>query len=317
MCGFVLRRLAQVGLTIALLAGVVFVAVRAAPGGPAYALLGPDRYTPALAARIDQQLGLDRPLPEQFVRWVGEMAHGELGYSYFHHRPAVGVVLERLPATLQLGGLAFVLSLAVGVPVGVWAAVRRGRIADRFLSSSAVVVLSTPSFWLGIGLILVCSAQLHLFPSAGQAPIGRDGNLLERLQYLILPLFTMAASHTASLALYTRAAMVEALSADHTRTAKAMGASHARLIWRHALATAAIPIATIAGLNLAHFLEGSLVVETVFAWPGIGQLTVASVTRRDYPVLLIISLIAVVVVVLANLLTDLTYRWLDPRMEAE
>ena len=317
MCGFVLRRLAQVGLTIALFAGVVFFALRAAPGGPAYALLGPDRHTPALAARIDQQLGLDRPLPEQFVRWVGEMAHGELGYSYFHHRPAVTVVLERLPATLQLGGLAFLLSLAVGVPVGVWAAVRRGGIADRLLSSGAVVLLSTPSFWLGIGLILLCSAWGHILPSAGQAPVGRDGDVVERLRHLILPLLTMAASHTAALALYARTAMVEALTADHTRTAMAMGMSRARLVWRHALATAAIPIATIAGLNLAHFLEGSLVVETVFAWPGIGQLTVASVTRRDYPVLLIISVIAGVVVVMANLLTDVAYRWLDPRMEME
>jgi len=317
MIGFMFRRLLQTALTLALLLGAVFLALRLTPGGPAYALLGPDRYTPGRAARIDQQLSLDRPLPHQFVRWLGEMVRGELGYSYFHHRPAVAVVLERLPATLQLGGLAFLLALGVGVPVGVWAAVRQGRWVDRLLSRSAVVCLATPTFWLGIGLILVCSAWLHLLPSAGRAPLGQEGNLVERLRYLLLPLLTFAASHTAAIALFTRSSMLDALAAEHTRTATAMGASRARVIWRHALATAAIPIATIAGLTLAHFLEGSLVVETVFAWPGIGHLTVASVTRRDYPVLLVVSLMAGAVVTLANLLTDLAYRWLDPRMEQE
>jgi peptide/nickel transport system permease protein len=174
--------------------------------------------------------------------------------------------------------------------------------ADRLLHSGAVVLLATPSFWLGIGLILVCSAQRHLLPSAGHAPIGRDGTLWERLRYLILPLLTLAASHTAALALYTRTAM---------------GASRLRVVWRHALATAALPIVTVAGLTLAHFLEGSLVVETVLAWPGIWQLAVASVTRRDYPVLLVISLFARAGVVLATLLTDLAMHWLDPRMELE
>ena len=317
MLGFVLRRLLQTALTLAVLLGAVFLALRLAPGGPAYALLGPDRYTPARAARIDQQLGLDRPLPQQFVRWLDEMAHGELGHSYFYHRPAVTVALERLPATLQLGGLAFLVALGVGVPVGVWAAVRQGQWADRLLSRSAVVCLATPTFWLGIGLILVCSAWLHLLPSAGRASIGQEGNLADGLRHLLLPLITFAASHAASFALYTRTSMLDALAAEHTRTAAAMGASRSRVIWRHALATAAIPIATVAGLTLAHFLEGSLVVETVFAWPGIGQLTVASVSRRDYPVLLVISLMAGAIVLFANLLTDLTYRWLDPRMETE
>jgi peptide/nickel transport system permease protein len=314
MLWFLLRRLVQTALTLGVLVGTVFLALRAAPGGPAYALLGPDRYTPALASRIDEQLGLDRPLPEQFVRWLGQMTHGELGYSYFHHRPAVAVVLERLPATLELGGLAFLVSLAVGVPVGIWAAVRRGRWADHLLSSGAVAVLSTPSFWLGVGVILVCSAWLRLLPSAGLAPIGQEGNLLERARHLILPVLTLAASHAAALALYTRAAMVEALLADHTRTARMMGESERAVIWRRALATAAVPIATIAGLTLAHLVEGSIVVETVFAWPGVGQLTVASIPRRDYPILLVISLFVGLMVILANSLADLAYRWLDPRI---
>ena len=314
MVAFALRRLVQVGGTLVVLLMLAFLAVRLAPGGPAYALLGPDRYTPALAARIDQQLGLDRPLPEQFVRWITQLTRGELGYSYFHHRPAVAVVLERLPATLQLGSLAFLVALALGIPAGVWAAVRQGSRLDRLLSRAAVLVLATPSFWLGIGLILLFSASLRLLPSAGLAPIGQEGDWLARGRHLVLPLATLAASHAASLALYTRAAMREALDADHTRTARAMGQSPGWVIWRHALATAAIPIATIAGLTLAHFLEGSLVVETVFAWPGIGQLTVASLPRRDYPVLLVITMVVGIGVVFANLFADFTVRWLDPRM---
>jgi len=317
MLGFLGRRLLQAALTLGTLVALVFLALRLAPGGPAYVLLGADRYTPERAARIERQLGLDRPLPEQLGRWVRELAQGELGSSVFHHRPALAVVTERLPATLLLGGLAFLLSLAGGVAAGVWAAVRREGLTDRLLRSGAVLLLATPSFWLGIGLILVLSAWLRWLPSAGLGPVGQAATLLERVRYLLLPLFTLSASHAASLALYTRAAMVDALRHEAIRTAQAMGARPRRLVWRHALALAAVPIVTIAGLNLAHFLEGSLVVESVFAWPGIGQLTVASVARRDYPVLLVISLFAGAVVVLANLLVDVTHRWLDPRVVAE
>jgi len=315
MLGFVLRRLLQAALTLLTLLALVFAVLRLAPGGPAYALLGPDRYTPERAALIESQLGLDQPVPEQARRWVLQFTHGELGYSYFHHRPALAVVRDRLLATLILGGLAFLLALLVGIPTGVWAAVRQGQWVDRVLSRAAVVVLATPSFWLGIGLILLCSAWLRVLPSAGWAPIGGGATLGERLRYLLLPLITLAASHAASLALYTRTAMREALAADHTRTAYAVGIPARRVIWRYALATAALPVVTMAGLMLAHFLEGSLVVETVFAWPGIGQLTVASITRRDYPVLLVVTLFVGIMVLGANLLTDCVGRWLDPRVE--
>jgi len=315
MFWFLMRRLLQAGGTLALLLVLVFLTLRLAPGGPAYALLGPDRYTPARAARIDAQLGLDQPVPEQVRRWVIELAAGELGYSYFHHRPALVVVMERLPATLFLGGLAFLLALGVGIPIGIWAAVRQGRLLDRLLSRAAVLVLATPSFWLGIGLILLCSAWLRLLPSAGWGPVGGNATLVERLRYLLLPLTTLAASHAATLALYTRTAMLDSLAAEPTRTAQALGVPPRWVIWRHALAPAAIPIATMAGLMLAHFLEGSLVVETVFAWPGIGQLTVASVTRRDYPMLLVVTCFVGAMVLGANLLTDCAARWLDPRLE--
>jgi peptide/nickel transport system permease protein len=304
---------AEVGITLVLLLAAAFLVLRLAPGGPAQVLLGPDRYTPELEARLNARLGLDRPLLEQFGRWVAAAVRGELGDSYFQHRPAAAVVLERLPATLWLCGPAFVLAVGVGVGAGVWAAASPRRWIDRSVSALAVVLVATPHFWLGIGLIVIVSAWLGLLPSAGLAPVGRAGSLADRARHLLLPVLTLGAGHAASLALYTRAAVRRALTADSSRTARAKGGSEARVVWGHALPTAAIPIATVAGLQLAHFFEASLLVESVFAWPGIGQLTVTSVGRRDYPVLLVVTLAVGLGVSVASLLTDLVYQWLDPR----
>ncbi len=314
MLHFALRRLGQIAATLLLLAVGTFFMLRAAPGGPAQVLLGQDRYTPELEAQLNRRLGLDRPLPVQLVRWLGLVARGDLGQSYFHRRPAVDVVRERLPATVVLGGGSFLVALLVGIGGGVWAAARRGGRIDRLIGGLAVVAVSTPAFWLGIGLIVVFAAWLRVLPSSGVAPVGLEGDLPQRLRHLVLPLTTLAAGQAASLALYTRAALLETLGADYTRTARAMGASERRILWGHALRNAAIPIATQAGLALPHVIEGSVIVETVFSWPGIGQLTVASVGRRDYPILLTITLLVGLGVLLSSFLTDLVYHWLDPRI---
>ncbi|MBV9173772.1 MAG: ABC transporter permease [Chloroflexi bacterium] len=291
------------------------MAIRTAPGGPAYVLLGAERATPEAVARVNQQLGLDKPLPEQLVVWTSTLLHGDMGFSYFFRRPAIEVVQERLPATLLLGGCAWLLSSSAGVAAGVWAARRRGAWIDRLLSTAAIGIVATPTFWMGIVLIVIFAAWLHLLPSAGLAPVGQENDLGQRVRYLLLPLLALAAPHGASLALYTRATMLEALAADYVRTARAKGLGDWRVAWRHALRNAGIPILTIVGLNIPHLVEGSVVVESVFAWPGIGQLTVASVGRRDYPVLLAITLLVALAVVLANLATDLVYRAVDPRIE--
>jgi peptide/nickel transport system permease protein len=313
---FTLHRLGQSALTLAALALATFVAIRLAPGGPALVLLGQDRYTPALEAEVNRRLGLDRPLPEQLARWGALVSRGDFGDSYFYRRPALEVVLERLPASLLLGGLAFLLSLGGGVAAGVWAARRRGTWLDRALGVGAVVALATPAFWLGIVLIVVFAAWLRLLPSSGMAPVGREADPLARLPYLALPLLTLAVPHGAAMALFARAAMVEALAADYTRTARAKGLGAGAVAWTHALRNAAVPLVTLAGLHLVHLLEGSIAVETVFAWPGVGQLTAASVARRDYPVLMVLTLLVAVGVLLSSLLTDLAYRRIDPRMEA-
>ncbi|MDQ6673253.1 MAG: ABC transporter permease [Chloroflexota bacterium] len=298
-----------------LLALVAFVAVRTAPGGPAYVLLGAERSTPEAVARVNEQLGLDRPLPEQLLVWVGTLAHGDFGFSYFFRRPALEIVQERFLATFILGGCAWLLSSAAGVGAGVWSARGRGSWIDRCLSSGEIALLATPSFWLGILLIVIFAAWLRVLPSAGLAPVGQENDLVQRARYLLLPLLTMAAPHAASLALYTRASMLDALSAEYVRTARAKGASEVRVAWAHALRNAAIPVVTMIGLNIPHLVEGSVIVESVFSWPGIGQLTVASIGRRDYPVLLAITLLVALIVVLANVLTDLVYHAVDPRIE--
>ncbi len=195
------------------------------------------------------------------------------------------------------------------------AAVRRGTWTDRLVSSAAVAVVATPSFWLGILLVVVFAAWLRVLPSAGIAPVGQENDVVARGRHLLLPLLTMALPHGASLALYTRAAMLDALAADYTRTARAKGVGERGVAWGHALRNAASPIATVAGLNLPHIVEGSVVVESVFAWPGLGRLTVTSVGQRDYPVLLVVTLLVGLAVVLANLLTDLLYHALDPRVD--
>lgn len=312
---FLLRRVAQFVVTVVALLLIVFFVVRLAPGGPAQSLLGAEYYTPERAAELNRQLGLDRPLPEQLVRWLTLLVTGDLGYSYFFRRPAIDVVLERLSATALLGGLACLLSVLGGVTLGVCAAMRRGSAADRLIGAGAVGVLATPAFWLGILLIVVFAAWLRLLPSSGVAPVGREDDLIERGRHLLLPLLAVAARPIAALTLYTRTAVVETLASDYVRTARAKGLSARRIAYGHALRNAAIPIITLAGLQLPIVVEGSVVIETVFSWPGLGFLTVASVGRRDYPILLVITLLVALVVSAANFLTDVLHRYADPRLD--
>ncbi len=314
MLAFAVRRAAQITLTLALLALGTFAVLRAAPGGPAPVLLGTDYWSPEREAELNRTLGLDQPLPVQLWLWGRAILAGDLGYSYFHRRPAGDVVAERITPTLVLGLVAWAISLVLGVGLGTVAAHRQGGLLDRAISALGVLALSTPTFWLGIVLIVIFAAWLNVLPSAGLVTIGNEDSLADKAWHIILPALTLAAAHGASLVLYTRAAVLDVLGADFVRTAHAKGLSGRLVALRHVLRNAAIPIATIAGLNLAHLLEGSVIVETVFAWPGIGHLTVSSVARRDYPVLMVIALVVGAVVVATSFLTDLVYRWLDPRL---
>jgi peptide/nickel transport system permease protein len=312
---FLLRRGLQIAATMLLLVLVTFVVLRVAPGGPAQVLLGPDQISPERIADVDARLGLDRSIPEQLWRWTEAVAKGDLGSSYFYRLPAVELVVERLPATLVLGGGALVLAMVIGIPIGAFAATQSGSWLDRVIRSGTIIVMSVPVFWLGIGLIFLFSVRMGWLPSSGTGPPTGDATLGDRLRYLALPLLAMALPTAATLALYTRSAVAEVLRLDYMQTARAKGLANRALLWRHAFRNAAIPVVVQVGMTLPHLLEGSIVVETVFSWPGIGQLTAASVGRRDYPVLLAIMLLVGFGVLLSSLLTDLVQRMIDPRLE--
>ncbi|MGI8403631.1 MAG: ABC transporter permease [Thermomicrobiales bacterium] len=315
MIRFLMRRSAQIVLTLLVLITATFLTLRVAPGGPAQVLLGPDQQTPERIAEVNARLGLDQPLPEQLVRWTNTVVHGDLGTSYFYRAPALDIVVERLPATLVLGGGSLLLALLIGIPAGVWAASRRGGAIDRLIRGGAVVVMSTPTFWLGIGLIVVFSAWLGVLPSSGSGAVLGASTIGMRLQHLALRLATMALPIAATFALYTRSELAEVLDADFMRTARAMGLRERQILWGHAFRNAAIPVVMQIGLTLPHVLEGSIIVETVFSWPGVGQLTAASVGRRDYPILLTITLFVGIGVLLSSLFSDLAQRMIDPRVE--
>jgi peptide/nickel transport system permease protein len=293
---------------MAALAVGVFIIVRLAPGGPAAVLLGPDYWTAEREAELNQRLGLDEPLPFQVVLGTAAVARGELGFSYFHRRPVVDVVLERVGPTMVLGTLAWIVSTTAGAAIGTLAGFRRGA-AARALITLSLVGVSIPAFWLGIVLIVVFAAWMRLLPSAGLGEGAAD-----QARHIVLPMLTLAIPHAATLALYTRTAIGEVLAADHVRTARAKGLRERIIAVRHVLRNASIPISTMAGLQLVHLLEGSVVVESVFAWPGIGHLTLTSVTQRDYPVLLAISLLVGAIVLVSSFMTDVVQRRLDPRL---
>jgi peptide/nickel transport system permease protein len=238
-----------------------------------------------------------------------------MGISYFHRRPAADVIAERITPTLILGAVAWTLSLVGGVVAGVIAARYRGGWLDRLISTSVIGLMSTPPFWLALMLIVVFAAWLGVLPSAGLVSLGREDDLGDKVKHLVLPMLALGLPHLASLAIYTRATVIEVTGEDFVRTARAKGLADPSVWWRHILRNASIPVATVAGLHLAHLLEGSLVIEAVFAWPGIGHLALTSAGRRDYPVLLLLAMVAGCIVIASNLITDLMYRKLDPRLE--
>ncbi|HEX6443968.1 MAG TPA: ABC transporter permease [Streptosporangiales bacterium] len=298
---YVAGRIGQAVLSIAGVSVIVFVVLRLS-GDPSR-LLVPQNASAADVARIRHQLGLDQPIWVQFGHYVAELLHGDLGYSYVQHRPALDLILERLPFTIDLAIAALVLSLLVGVPAGMVSALYRNRLPERLLMPMVLVGQSMPAFWTGILLILLLSVRLRLLPSTG----------FEGVPSLIMPAVTLASLSMATLARITRSSFLEQLDQDYVRTARAKGAGTLRLLGRHLLRNASIPIVTLAGLELASLLGGAVITETIFAWPGIGQLTVQSIEARDFPVVQAIVLFVATVYIAVNLLVDLLYGLIDPR----
>jgi peptide/nickel transport system permease protein len=272
--------------------------------GDPVALLLPDSATVADAQAMRARLGLDRPIPEQFAHYLGSVLRGDLGNSLVYNRPALGLVIERLPATLRLGGAAFVLAIALGIPLGVVAAVGRGRALDRTVRDTTLVLQSVPSFVIGILAVLLFGVTLQWLPTFGS----------DTPRHYVLPVITMALYPLALIVRLTRSGLLEVLGEDFVRTARAKGVPASRVVMGHALRNALVPVVTVLGLQLAGLIGGAVVIETVFAWPGVGSLAVAAINGRDFPIVQTVVVLSAAAFVAANLLVDLLYGVLDPRV---
>ena len=312
MTQYVLRRLIHSVFIIWGCATLVFFLLRLIPGDPVIQMLGPE-YTPEAAEALRRKLGLDEPLQVQYVRWFGNILRGDLGGSIASGETVTGAIATGLPKTLSLAALSFLIAIVIAVPAGVAAALKRNTIVDYAASVIAFVGVSMPSFWFGIILILVFAVWLGWLPATGYAELTDDG-FVEWLRRLILPSLAIGAGYAAILMRFVRAGLLEVLGSDYVRTARAKGARERTVIVRHALRNALIPVVTIAGIQLALLLSGAVVVETVFSIRGIGRILVGAIFDRDYPMVQGVILLVAVIFVLANLVVDIVYTFLDPRI---
>lgn len=295
-------RLLRAGLTLLICVTVVFVVLRLA-GDPLASLL-PDDTPPDVVEIYRQRFGLDLPIWQQYTGYVASLLGGDFGRSFVHHRDALAVVLERVPATLELGAIALAAAVLAGIPLGIVATLGRNTWVDRLAMSVAVFGYSLPNFFLAILLILWLSLHLRLLPSAGS----------DLPAHLVMPVIVLAAPAAAKIARFTRTAMVEVIGLPFMRTAAAKGVATRRRLLGHALPNAAIPVVTFLGFEIGALIGGGVVTETIFAWPGLGRLLVQSVAQRDLAVVQAIVLLIAATMVCANLVVDLVYGWLDPRV---
>ncbi len=299
---YLATKLLRALFTLWLVVTFVFVVLRLT-GDPTDQLL-PDDVSPQIVDYYRKAWGLDRPLWEQYLRYFQAALRGDFGVSFRNNEPALDLIMQRAPKTLELGGATILAALLIGIPLGVLAAIWRESWIDRITMTVSVLGFSMPNFFLGILLILLFALQLRLLPSSGYGTWA----------HMIMPVFTLATAFAGSLARFTRSAMLEVLSRDYMRTARAEGASLSRRIWLHAFPNAAIPVVTVIGFYVGAIIGGAVVTENVFAWPGVGRLLTNAVGDRDLAVVQGIVVLVAITMVTANLLVDLAYGWLDPRV---
>jgi peptide/nickel transport system permease protein len=319
---FLLRRVMQGAAIVFAVATLAFVLLHLAPGDPFSATLDDPRIAQSTRDQLRANYGLDRPLPEQYARYLVRVARGDFGPSYSHNRPVADVLRAAIPNTLLLMGTALVASLLLGVGIGVLQALRRGRAADRALGAGSLVVASVPDFWLALLVMLGLAYWLPIFPISGtvtevlydfMSPLER---LADRLRHLALPALTLTLVMTATIARYQRAALLEVLPEDYVRTARAKGLDERAVVLRHALRNALLPVITIIGLAFPTLLGGAVFVEQVFSWPGMGRVAVAAFGARDYPLVLAEVIVGGMLVVVGGIIADLLYAAADPRLRA-
>lgn len=316
MSRFLVRRLLLLVPVLMGVSVIVFLVLHLAPGDPAEIMLGA-QATQADRLRLRADLGLDDPLSVQYARWLGHVVRGDLGRSLWMRRPVLGEVLARYQATLILTATALLLSSVGGVALGILSATRPNSLLDRTSAVASLFGASMPVFWLGIVLMVIFSLTLGWLPASGMyAPYG-GGDLGDLLRHLVLPALTLAAASVTIVARLTRSAMLDVLGQDYTRTARAKGLVERRVVVRHALKNALVPIVTVIGVQAGYLLGGAVLTETVFAWPGVGTLMVQGILARDIPLVQGCVLVVALTFVLVNLFVDVLYAWLDPRIRYE
>ncbi len=308
---FVLRRTLESLLALWLASVIVFAGVRSLPGDPAIALSG-EGNDPAVNAQIRQKYGLDLPMPIQYLRWATLALHGNLGRSIRTGLDVASTMALRLPVTLELAALGILVTILLGVPAGVVAAIRRAGPLEYLTSGIGLFGLSVPPFWIGLVLILVFASTLHLLPASGYVPF--LSNPLENLRRMILPAFVLGSAFAAWVMRQTRSAVLESLRSDYVRTARAKGLREVTVITRHALRNSLITVITVLGLEAGALISGSVITEQIFLIPGFGKLIIDAVVNRDFPIIQGVALFSALGYILINLLVDLLYARLDPRI---
>lgn len=312
MTRYLLRRLVGMVVVIFLVLTIAFVMVRLAPGDPAALMLGPDA-TPEDVVELRERLGLDRPIIVQYASFVANAARGDLGESLFFNEPVTSVLAHRAEPTAFLALFSLIFALVIATPIGIYAAYRRGSFLDQSAISSAMLAASVPSFLTGLIFQRYLATELGWFPASGYGP--PDATFLERMWHLVLPSIVLGIVNSALILRFTRASMLDILGEDYVRTARAKGMREGRVVMRHALKNAGIPIITVVGLTFALLVSGAVVTERVFNLPGMGNLVVNAVLRRDYPVIQGTLIVVAGLYVLVNLITDLLYLTVDKRVK--
>ena len=320
MLRYIARRLAQAVVIVAIVGAVTFALIHLAPGDPFSAVMDNPNVSEKVRATLRAQYGLDRPLPEQFVRYLSSLAHGDLGWSFSHDQPVAEVLARALPNTALLMAVALVGSFSLGILVALIQVARRGTTTDQVISGISLFFFSMPDFWLGILTLLAFTYWLPIFPVGGAVDpvmheyLGLGGRILDRLRHLALPALTLTILASAGVARYQRAALLDVLPADYIRTARLKGLTEREILRRHALRNALLPIITLIGLSLPALLTGAFFVEKIFAWPGMGYAVVNAISTRDYPLVVGGVILGSILVTLGSLLADLLYAWADPRV---
>ncbi|MBX7214080.1 MAG: ABC transporter permease [Thermoflexales bacterium] len=315
MFQYVLRRLAVTIPVFIAITMAVFTLIALAPGDPMASYISPELGTdPAVIERLRHEFGFDQPIPIRYLNWLGQVAQGNLGYRIKTWDPVWPVIQQRFGPTLLLMSTALIIGILIGVPLGVYSALNKYSLPDMALTGMVFLGISTPAFLVGLGSLYLFSLQLDLFPAGGMHTLGKPESLLDTLHHLALPALILSANYIATMLRYTRAAMLDVIGEQYVTTARAKGLSERVVIVRHALRNALIPIVTVIGFSIPNLLAGAVFTETIFAWPGMGSLFIDGVNSRDFPLMMGVTLVTTTAVLLSNLITDVLYAVLNPKI---